>query len=128
MNHKFLVVVLCATILSGCSKKSEEASAESTGTDSALVVADSTQTEAVVASAEHEPNATSVTEQKPEVILDTQVNAAEATRRMVREASVNFTAQDVVKTTLAIEKITLEAGGFIEQKNIDFNVVDTRSQ
>ena len=69
-----------------------------------------------------------MTSQKPDVILNTEVNAAEATRRMVREASVTFTAQDVVKTTLAIEKITLEAGGFIEQKNIDFNVIDSRSQ
>ena len=35
---------------------------------------------------------------------------------MVREASVNFSAQDVVKTTLAIEQLGLKMGGFIEQK------------
>ena len=62
------------------------------------------------------------------MILNTEVNPAEAARRMVREANVNFTAQDVVKTTLAVEKITLEAGGFIEQKNIDFNVIDKQQQ
>lgn len=127
MNHKLLAAFLCAVVLSGCSKKQEEPSAEASA-DSAVVAADSAQTEAVAASAEHEPNATPVTSQKPDVILNTEVNAAEATRRMVREASVTFTAQDVVKTTLAIEKITLEAGGFIEQKNIDFNVIDSRSQ
>lgn len=127
MNHKFLAAFLCAVVLSGCSKKEDESSAEASA-DSAVVAADSAQTEAVAASTEHEPNATPVTSQKPDVILNTEVNAAEATRRMVREASVTFTAQDVVKTTLAIEKITLEAGGFIEQKNIDFNVLDSRSQ
>lgn len=127
MNHKLLAAFLCAVVLSGCSKKQDEASAEASA-DSAVVAADSAQTEAVAASAEHEPNTTPVTSQKPDVILNTEVNAAEATRRMVREASVTFTAQDVVKTTLAIEKITLEAGGFIEQKNIDFNVIDSRSQ
>lgn len=128
MNHKFLAAFLCAFVLSGCSKKPEESSAESASVDSAVIAADSTQNEAVAASAEHEPNLTPVTEQKPDVILNTAVNASEATRRMVREASVKFTAQDVVKTTLAVEKITLEAGGFIEQKNIDFNVIDSRSQ
>ncbi|AMW79047.1 hypothetical protein AMD27_09205 [Acinetobacter sp. TGL-Y2] len=127
MNHKLLAAFLCAVVLSGCSKKQDESSAEASA-DSAVVAADSAQTEAVAVSAEHEPNATPVTSQKPDVILNTEVNAAEATRRMVREASVTFTAQDVVKTTLAVEKITLEAGGFIEQKNIDFNVVDSRSQ
>lgn len=127
MNQNFLIALICAVILTGCSKKAEE-SPESASADSAAVAADSAQVEPVAASADQQPNTTPVTEQKPEVILNTQVNAAEATRRMVREASVNFTAQDVIKTTLAIEKITLEAGGFIEQKNIDFNVVDVRSQ
>ncbi|WP_171076722.1 hypothetical protein [Acinetobacter sp. Ver3] len=47
---------------------------------------------------------------------------------MVREAQVNFTVKDVVKSSLEIEKITLQAGGFIERKDIDFNVVDLKRQ
>lgn len=108
-------------------KKTEESS-ELASAENTAVVTDSAQPVAADVAAENQPNSTPVSAQKPEVILNTQVNAAEATRRMVREANVHFSAQDVVKTTLAIEKITLEAGGFIEQKNIDFNVVDSRTQ
>ncbi|MBU3848518.1 MAG: DUF4349 domain-containing protein [Candidatus Acinetobacter avistercoris] len=127
MNHKFLAAFLCAVVLSGCSKKTEESS-ELASAEHTAVAADSAQPVAADVAAEYQPNSTPVSAQKPEVILNTQVNAAEATRRMVREANVNFSAQDVVKTTLAIEKITLEAGGFIEQKNINFNVIDSRTQ
>lgn len=127
MNQNFLIALICAVILTGCSKKTEE-SPESASADSVAVAADSAQVEPVAASVDHQSNTTPVTEQKPDIILNAQVNAAEATRRMVREANIHFTAQDVIKTTLAVEKIALEAGGFIEQKNIDFNVVDVRSQ
>lgn len=127
MNHKFLAAFLCAVVVSGCSKKSEESS-ELASAENTAVAADSTQTAAADVPAEYQPNTTPVSGQKPEVILNTQINGVEATRRMVREANVNFSAEDVVKTTLAIEKITLEAGGFVEQKNIDFNVVDSRTQ
>lgn len=47
---------------------------------------------------------------------------------MVREAQVNFTAKDVVKTALEIDKLTFQAGGFIEQKNISFDVLDKQTQ
>lgn len=128
MNNKFLIALLCTVVLTGCSKKTEESVADSAeSTTSVANEAPQNAADAATA-ADNEPNTTPVTEQKPDVILNAQVNPAEATRRMVREANVNFTAQDVVKTTLAIEKLTIEAGGFIEQKNIDFNVVDTQSQ
>lgn len=124
MNNKLLAAFLCAVVLAGCAKKTEEMSSEASADSTAA--ADSVSNEA--AEAENDANATPVTEQKPDVILNTEVNPAEAARRMVREANVNFTAQDVVKTTLAVEKIAIEAGGFIEQKNIDFNVTDTQNQ
>lgn len=126
MNNNFLVAFLCAIVLVGCSKKTEEASADTEASAEQVVSADAA--EAPVDANTNQPNTTPVTEQKPDVILNTEVNPAEAARRMVREANVNFTAQDVVKTTLAVEKITLEAGGFIEQKNIDFNVIDKQQQ
>lgn len=126
MNNNFLVAFLCAIVLVGCSKKTEEASADTEASAEQVVTADAA--EAPVDANTNQPNTTPVTEQKPDVILNTEVNPAEAARRMVREANVNFTAQDVVKTTLAVEKITLEAGGFIEQKNIDFNVIDKQQQ
>lgn len=128
MNNKFLIAFLCSITLVGCSKRAEEASADVEANAEQVVAADAADAQAAADTAVNEPNTTPVSEQKPDVILNTAANPAEAARRMVREASVNFTAQDVVKTTLAVEKITLEAGGFIEQKNIDFNVVDTQNQ
>lgn len=128
MNNKFLIALLCAITLAGCSKRTEEASADVEANAEQVVAADAADAQAAVDAMTNEPNTTPVTEQKPDVILNTQVNPAESARRMVREANINFSAQDVVKTTLAIEKITLEAGGFIEQKNIDFNVVDSNRQ
>ena len=129
MNNKFLLTLLCVALLSGCSKKTEEASSADASQDSVAVANEAVQSaEAESASADNEPNTTPVSEQKPDVILSAQPNPAEANRRMVREANVNFTAKDVVKTALDIEKITLDAGGFIEQKNIDFNVVDKQTQ
>lgn len=125
-QKKLLAIILCTTFMAGCSKKlenAEEAVADvSNSAKEASVEANATE------SAENEPNTTPTTAQKPEVILNPEVNHAEATRRMVREANVIFTAKDVVKSTLEIEKIASEAGGFVEQKNIDFNVVDTQSQ
>lgn len=122
MNNKFLAALLCAVVLAGCAKKNEEMATEA----ESAVAADAVSTDAVETA--NDANTTPVTEQKPDVILNTEVNPAEAARRMVREANVNFTAQDVVKATLAVEKIAIDAGGFIEQKNIDFNVVDTEKQ
>lgn len=46
---------------------------------------------------------------------------------MVREANVHFESKDVVKTALEIEKLSLESGGFLEQKNIDFVVRESTS-
>ncbi len=125
MNQKISALILCSLLLNGCSKKMEEAPAEAS---TEAVAADSAVSMESEAKAQHEPDTTPQTEQKPDVILNTQVNSAESARRMVREASVDFTATDVIKTGLAIDKLTYEAGGFVEQKNIDFQVLDTQSQ
>ncbi|MDV2468202.1 hypothetical protein QR674_04325 [Acinetobacter chinensis] len=125
MNQKISALILCSLLLNGCSKKMEEAPAEAS---TEAVAADSAVSMESEAKAQHEPDTTPQTEQKPDVILNTQVNSAESARRMVREASVDFTATDVIKTGLAIDQLTYEAGGFVELKNIDFQVLDTQSQ
>ncbi|WP_312967995.1 hypothetical protein [Acinetobacter gerneri] len=125
-NKSIVLTLLLISLMSGCAKKeaASDSSNDAQAADAAQVATDS----AIQAEAVHEPNTTPATEQKPEVILNTQVNPAEATRRMVREANVDFTAKDVVKTALDIDKLTFDAGGFVEQKNIDFTVVDTQSE
>lgn len=126
-----LLVVACCLSLTACSKKAEEHA-----TDSSAEINAATAPAEQPTQKNTEPSNTEaldvqtqpVTEQKPEQILNNSINPAEKNRRMVREASVQFSAQDVIKTTLAIDKLTLDAGGFIEQKNIYFNVSDVRQQ
>ena len=134
MNNKHLILALSFVLLSGCAKKSEEAAESSASAQDAQVVAqDAAQAadatgKSTEQAAENSVDTTPVTEQKPETILSTDVSQAEKARRMVREAQVNFTAKDVVKTALEIDKLTFQAGGFIEQKNISFDVLDVKTQ
>ena len=122
MNNKHLILALSLVLLSGCAKKSEQAAESSASAQDAQVVAQDAAQAADAAeksteqAAENSVDTTPVTEQKPETILSTDVSQAEKARRMVREAQVNFTAKDVVKTALEIDKLTFQAGGFIEQK------------
>ena len=134
MNNKHLILALSLVLLSGCAKKSEEAAESSASAQDTEVVAPDAAQAADAAeksaeqAAENSVDTTPVTEQKPETILSTDVSQAEKARRMVREAQVNFTAKDVVKTALEIDKLTFQAGGFIEQKNISFDVLDVKTQ
>lgn len=134
MNNKHLILTLSLVLLSGCAKKSEEAAESSASAPDTQVVAQDAAQAADAAgksteqAAENSVDTTPVTEQKPETILSTDVSQAEKARRMVREAQVNFTAKDVVKTALEIDKLTFQAGGFIEQKNISFDVLDVKTQ
>lgn len=133
MNNKHLILVLSLVLISGCAKKAEEAAESASAQDSQVVAHDAAQAADAAEksneqAAENSVDTTPVTEQKPETILSTDVSQAEKARRMVREAQVNFTAKDVVKTALEIDKLTFQAGGFIEQKNISFDVLDTQTQ
>ncbi|WP_373350299.1 hypothetical protein [Acinetobacter bereziniae] len=133
MNNKHLILALSLVLISGCAKKAEEAAESASVQDSQVVAQDAVQAadaseKSNEQAAENTVDTTPVTEQKPETILSTDVSQAEKARRMVREAQVNFTAKDVVKTALEIDKLTFQAGGFIEQKNISFDVLDKQTQ
>ncbi|MBJ8442880.1 DUF4349 domain-containing protein [Acinetobacter bereziniae] len=133
MNNKHLILALSLVLISGCAKKTEEAAESASAQDSQVVAQDAVQAadaseKSNEQAAENTVDTTPVTEQKPETILSTDVSQAEKARRMVREAQVNFTAKDVVKTALEIDKLTFQAGGFIEQKNISFDVLDKQTQ
>ncbi|MEN8410653.1 hypothetical protein ABFP33_11835 [Acinetobacter bereziniae] len=133
MNNKHLILALSLVLISGCAKKAEEAAESASAQDSQVVAQDAVQAadaseKSNEQAAENTVDTTPVTEQKPETILSTDVSQAEKARRMVREAQVNFTAKDVVKTALEIDKLTFQAGGFIEQKNISFDVLDKQMQ
>lgn len=133
MNNKHLILALSLVLIYGCAKKAEEAAESASAQDSQVVAQDAVQAadaseKSNEQAAENTVDTTPVTEQKPETILSADVSQAEKARRMVREAQVNFTAKDVVKTALEIDKLTFQAGGFIEQKNISFDVLDKQTQ
>lgn len=120
MNKNYLLAaIMSCLMLTACSKKVEHNAEE------ASAAADAAQATEATA---HEPDPTPLTEQKPTQILNPSQNPAELGRRMVRQAEVDFSAQDVVKTTLVIDKLTLNSGGFVEQKNIHFQVLDVEQQ
>lgn len=126
MKNPVLIIAFSLLLVSGCSKKTEEMAREASPSaqDSVAAQAEPTAQNAEV----NAPSTTPVIEQKPETILNEQANPAEASRKMVREANIHFESKDVVKTALEIEKLSLESGGFIEQKNIDFGVHESTSQ
>ncbi|ALH96048.1 DUF4349 domain-containing protein [Acinetobacter equi] len=119
IKSKVLVLCLSSFLLISCSKKevANELDYNEPSVDTSQIVAE----EPTVQQSSNEPT-------KPDYILSTDVSLEEKARRMVREASVQFIANDVVKTALAIDKMTFEAGGFVEKKNIDFHVLDVKSQ
>ena len=47
-------------------------------------------------------------------------------RRIVREAKVDFIARDVIAVGLEVGKLALSAGGFIEQKDIQFESLERK--
>lgn len=124
MNNKVLVTLVSCMVLAGCAKRDDRAIDE-TATQKTTETTAAENTDAAEAT---DVNTTPVTEQKPDTILNPVINPAEVGRRMVRQAHVDFSAQDVVKTALAIDKLTLESGGFVEQKDIAFNVIDQQKQ
>ena len=119
IKSKVLVLCMSSLLLISCSKK--EAASELDYNEPSVDTSQMAAEEPVVEESSNESA-------KPDYILSTDVSLEEKARRMVREASVQFIAKDVVKTALAIDKMTFEAGGFIEKKDIDFQVVDVNSQ
>ena len=128
MNNKFLIAFVSCMVLAGCAKREDRALDETATQKTTETAVTETAENTDAAPEAADVNTTPVTEQKPKTILNPVINPAEAGRRMVRQAHIDFSAQDVVKTALAIDKLTLESGGFVEQKDIDFNVIDLQKQ
>jgi len=126
MNNKLLIALLSCIIVIGCSKR-EQAPEEAAPSTETTTTADAAVADAESA-APADANSTPVNAQKPDTLLNPDINPVEQNRRMVREAQVSFSTQDVVKTTLAVDKLTVETGGFVEQKNINFQVTDVETQ
>ena len=130
---RYVAVWLCAGMLVACGKAPEQAAEQAETTEAApavteMPVAKSMDSAAAApeAKSESEQAVETVEQNRPAAIIGETNNPVEATRRMVREAKVDFTAKDVIAAGLEVEKLALNAGGFIEQKDIQFESLERR--
>ena len=107
-----LILIVSSTII-GCSKKEEGMA------NDASVAAEHTtdHSEAIRANAA----------KNPEQLVSTQQSALEKNRQLIKSAQLQFEVKDVLKTTATLEQQLLQYNGYIENKQIDYQVSD-RSQ
>ena len=131
---RYVAVWLCAGMLVACGKAPEQAEGQAqTMAASSPAVAEEhvprsmdSAAAAPEAKSESEQAVETVEQNRPAAIIGETNNPVEAPRRMVREAKVDFTAKDVIAAGLEVEKLALNAGGFIEQKDIQFESLERR--
>ena len=96
----------------GCSKKEESAASD------AAVAMESAGIESKAAPADN-------VAQNPDQLLSTQQSALEQNRQLVKSAQLQFEVKDVLKTTATLEQQLLQYNGYIEQKQIDYQISDS---
>lgn len=62
--------------------------------------------------------------QNPEQLVSNQQSALEQNRQLVKSAQLQFEVKDVLKTTSALEQQLLQYNGYIEEKQINYQVSD----
>ncbi|ENW83539.1 hypothetical protein F909_00550 [Acinetobacter sp. ANC 3929] len=104
-----IILILTGTAL-GCSKKEEgPASDAAVATESAAMDSTAVQENAV---------------QNPEQLVSNQQSALEQNRQLVKSAQLQFEVKDVLKTTSTLEQQLLQYNGYIEEKQINYQVSD----
>lgn len=113
LAKKLTFILILSTAIVGCSKKEEGmASDASVAAESATPNNESIQANAA---------------KNPEQLLSTQQSALEQNRQLIKSAELRFEVKDVLKTTSTLEQQLLQYNGYIENKQIDYQVSD-RSQ
>jgi hypothetical protein len=102
-------------LMSGCAKKSEAPSADMAA-ESMAAPAVSANSPAV-ASAEN-----------PQELLATDLSALEQSRQLVKTSRLSFEVKDIQKTTMALQQKLLALNGYIESKQVDYQVADQQSR
>ncbi|HQW54419.1 MAG TPA: DUF4349 domain-containing protein [Acinetobacter sp.] len=112
LAKQFTLALLMSSALMGCSKKEESAASD------AAVAMESAGAESKTAPADN-------VAQNPEQLLSTQQSALEQNRQLVKSAQLQFEVKDVLKTTATLEQQLLQYNGYIEQKQIDYQISDS---
>lgn len=113
LAKKLAIILVVSSTIVGCSKKEEGAASD-----------------ASVATESSAPNSETIranAAKNPEQLVSTQQSALEQNRQLIKSAELKFEVNDVLKTTSTLEQQLLQYNGYIENKQIDYQVND-RSQ
>lgn len=113
LAKKLAIILVVSSTIVGCSKKEEGAASDaSVATESAAPNSETIRANAA---------------KNPEQLVSTQQSALEQNRQLIKSAELKFEVNDVLKTTSTLEQQLLQYNGYIENKQIDYQVND-RSQ
>ena len=113
LAKKLAIILVVSSTIVGCSKKEEGAASDaSVATESAAPNSETIRANAA---------------KNPEQLVSTQQSALEQNRQLIKSAELKFEVNDVLKTTSTLEQQLLQYNGYIENKQIDYQVSD-RSQ
>ncbi|MCH7332405.1 DUF4349 domain-containing protein [Acinetobacter modestus] len=113
LAKKLAIILVVSSTIVGCSKKEEGAASDaSVATESAAPNSETIRANAA---------------KNPEQLVSTQQSALEQNRQLIKSAELKFEVKDVLKTTSTLEQQLLQYNGYIENKQIDYQVND-RSQ
>ena len=119
-----LILTLTTLCLGGCSKSPEHADSARESTDTANSA--SAHVEGMGESAQDAD--LQQADSAPDTLVSEQVNPLEKARNMVKTAAVDFEVKDVYQTGLALEQLTLQFAGFVEQKDIEKQKIEQFSR
>ncbi len=125
-NKAMLTVTMAVIILSfsACSKNpgSADEAADMASASSAKIQS------MVEQETQSEPSDATNSQDTPEVLMSEQINPLEKSRKMVKTASIDFEVDDVYQTGLALEQLTVQFAGFVEQKDIEKQQIEQFSR
>lgn len=110
LTKKFTVILILGSSLVACSKHPDHAANEAAvATESVALDSEAVQENAA---------------KNPEQLVSQQQNALEQNRQLVKSAQLQFEVKDVLKTTSALEQQLSQYKGYIEEKQINYQVSD----
>lgn len=122
-----LTIIIITLCLSACSKSPDHADIASETTDTANSA--SAKVEGMDESTQDADLKQADTAQDvPTTLVSEQVNPVEKARKMVKTAAVDFEVKDVYQTGLALEQLTVQFAGFVEQKDIEKQQIEQFSR
>lgn len=122
-----LMITIITLCLNACSKSPDHADIASESTDTANSA--SAKVEGIDESTQDADLKQADTAQDvPNTLLSEQINPVEKARKMVKTAAVDFEVKDVYQTGLALEQLTVQFAGFVEQKDIEKQQIEQFSR